>query len=50
MPTHCGLIDIFHIKGTVMQIKKTLTNDYLRVSKITSKFRIISHIFLVNYS
>ena len=30
----------FVFKGTVMQIKKTLTNDHLHVSKVSWKFRI----------
>ena len=29
-----------NIKGTVMQIKKALINDHLRVSKVSWKFRI----------
>ena len=33
-------IHYFSIKGTVMQIEKALTNDLLRVSKVSWKFRI----------
>ena len=31
---------IFQVKGTVMQIEKTLVNDQLRVSEVYQKFRI----------
>ena len=30
------------LKGTVMQLEKALTNDRLRVSKVSGKFRILT--------
>ena len=33
-------LDLFNVKGRVMQIEKVLINDRLRVSKVSSKFRI----------
>ena len=34
--------DLSHFKGTVMQIEKAQTNDSLRASKLSWKFRFLS--------
>ena len=43
-------LDLFNVKGRVMQIEKVLINDRLRVSKVSSKFRIPTiYNFVVTY-
>ena len=38
------------VKGRVMQIEKALTNDRLRVSKVSGKFRIPTFIILQQFT
>ena len=46
-----GLRQVFTLEGTIMQIEKQLKNVRLRVSNISSKFRIpIIYYFAVTYS
>ena len=46
-----GLRQVFTLEGTIIQIEKQLKNVRLRVSNISSKFRIpIIYYFAVTYS